>query len=46
MEPVERSESLFVGEIGYATPKIGVRAAVFDDAGRTLMVREMLDGGR
>ena len=34
------------GEIGHATPKIGVRAAVFDEAGRILMVREIHDEGR
>jgi len=37
---------LFAGERGYATPKLEVRAAVFDDDGRILMVREVLDGGR
>ena len=30
-------------DIGHATPKIGVRAAVFDAAGRILMVRETAD---
>jgi ADP-ribose pyrophosphatase YjhB (NUDIX family) len=39
-------EELFRAERGYATPKIDVRAAVFDEAGRILMVREVLDGGR
>ena len=33
-------------EKGYATPKVEVRAAVFDARGRILMVREALDGGR
>ena len=28
------------GEMGHATPKVGVRAAVFDPAGRILMVRD------
>ena len=32
------------GELGHATPKVGVRAAVFDHAGRILMVRETQDG--
>jgi ADP-ribose pyrophosphatase YjhB (NUDIX family) len=41
-----RIEGLFDGEIGYATPKIGVRAAVFDAAGRILMVREVVDENR
>src|SRR4051812_6857477 len=39
-------ESLFAGEQGYATPKIDVRGAVFDDTGRVLMVREVADEGR
>jgi ADP-ribose pyrophosphatase YjhB (NUDIX family) len=41
-----RIEALFAGENGYASPKVGVRAAVFDDAGRILMVRETADAGR
>lgn len=41
-----RVERLFDGEIGYATPKIGVRGAVFDAAGRILMVREVVDENR
>jgi ADP-ribose pyrophosphatase YjhB (NUDIX family) len=43
---VERIVGLFAGETGYATPKTDVRAAVFDDEGRVLMVRETADGGR
>jgi ADP-ribose pyrophosphatase YjhB (NUDIX family) len=35
---------LFVREEGYANPKIDVRCAVFDDAGRVLLVREAADG--
>jgi ADP-ribose pyrophosphatase YjhB (NUDIX family) len=35
---------LFRAEDGYATPKLDVRAAVFDDAGRVLLVRERVDG--
>ena len=38
-----RIESLFAREIGYATPKVVVRAAVFDK-GKILMVRETSDG--
>ena len=34
----------FTSQIGYATPKVDVRAAVFDD-GKLLFVREKLDGG-
>ncbi len=41
-----RIESLFDGESGYATPKLGVRGAVFDAAGRILMVREVVDDHR
>ena len=44
--PLERIEALFAGETGYATPKVDVRAAVFDDDDRVLMVRETSDGGR
>ena len=42
--PAPRIEALFEGETGYATPKIDVRAAVFDARGRVLMVREASDG--
>jgi ADP-ribose pyrophosphatase YjhB (NUDIX family) len=41
-----RITGLFDAETGYATPKIGVRGAVFDAAGRVLMVRETIDDGR
>jgi ADP-ribose pyrophosphatase YjhB (NUDIX family) len=41
-----RIEALFETETGYATPKVGVRGAVFDDAGRILMVREIVDQHR
>jgi ADP-ribose pyrophosphatase YjhB (NUDIX family) len=41
-----RIEALFAGETGYATPKIDVRAAVFDTQDRILMVRETADQGR
>ena len=44
--PAERIAALFAGESGYATPKVDVRAAVFDRAERLLMVRETSDGGR
>jgi 8-oxo-dGTP pyrophosphatase MutT (NUDIX family) len=44
--PLERIEALFAGETGYATPKVDVRAAVFDDDDRILMVREKSDGDR
>jgi ADP-ribose pyrophosphatase YjhB (NUDIX family) len=41
-----RIEALFAAETGYATPKLGVRGAVFDAAGRILLVREAMDAGR
>jgi ADP-ribose pyrophosphatase YjhB (NUDIX family) len=41
-----RIEALFAGETGYATPKVDVRAAVFDRQDRILMVRETADEGR
>ena len=44
--PKERLEALFAAEAGYATPKLGVRAAVFDEEGRILMVRETADVDR
>ncbi|QHC34549.1 NUDIX hydrolase [Komagataeibacter xylinus] len=37
---------LFSTQDGYATPKLVVRAAVFDAQGRMLMVREVLDHDR
>lgn len=44
--PVERIVGLFEGQSGYATPKLDVRGAVFDDRDRLLMVRETADHGR
>jgi ADP-ribose pyrophosphatase YjhB (NUDIX family) len=44
--PAERIERFFAAEHGYATPKLGVRGAVFDAEGRILLVREIQDGGR
>ena len=44
--PAARIEALFAAEIGYATPKVDVRGAVFDRKGRILMVREVADDGR
>jgi ADP-ribose pyrophosphatase YjhB (NUDIX family) len=35
---------LFSFESGYANPKLDVRCAVFDEAGRVLLVREAADG--
>ena len=39
----EQVRNLFTQDAGYATPKIDVRAAVFED-GRILLVRERSDG--
>lgn len=44
--PLPAYEPAVVAQAGYATPKVDVRGAVFDDAGRVLLVRELLDGGR
>lgn len=38
-------QALFAQQHGYATPKVGIRAVVFDDMGRLLLVRETSDGG-
>ena len=43
---VDRIVDLFARETGYATPKLDIRAAVFDDQDRLLLVREIADGGR
>ncbi|MDD5350502.1 MAG: NUDIX hydrolase [Chthoniobacteraceae bacterium] len=42
--PVERVLTLLESELGYCTPKVDVRAAVFRE-GRLLLVRERSDGG-
>jgi ADP-ribose pyrophosphatase YjhB (NUDIX family) len=42
-EKIEVAARLFAAESGYATPKVDVRAAVFQD-GRLLLVRELEDG--
>jgi ADP-ribose pyrophosphatase YjhB (NUDIX family) len=35
---------LYLPDEGYVTPKVDVRGAVFDEAGRLLLVREVSDG--
>lgn len=40
----ERIADLYLPDKGYVTPKVDVRAAVRDDAGRLLFVRERSDG--
>lgn len=42
--PPEPIKMLIMNEKGYLTPKLDVRAAVHDEAGRVLMVREVVDG--
>jgi ADP-ribose pyrophosphatase YjhB (NUDIX family) len=42
-EPVEQVLSILRAEKGYATPKVDIRIAVFDD-NRVLLVREASDG--
>lgn len=44
--PTDRIVGIFGAQTGYATPKVDVRAAVFDAGGRVLMVRETADAGR
>lgn len=44
--PLATIAGLFDAQTGYATPKIEVRAGVFDDRGRILLVREALDRDR
>ncbi|MEZ7134953.1 MULTISPECIES: NUDIX hydrolase [Komagataeibacter] len=43
---MKRVLDLFSSQHGYATPKVVVRAAVFDDRQRVLLVREVLDHDR
>jgi ADP-ribose pyrophosphatase YjhB (NUDIX family) len=40
----DKVAELFAFESGYANPKLDVRCAVFDEAGRILLVREAADG--
>ena len=41
-----RVEALFAEQTGYATPKVDVRGAIFDENSRILLVREIADAGR
>lgn len=45
-EELPRFDREVASTAGYTTPKIDVRGAVFDDDGRVLLVREILDHGR
>jgi ADP-ribose pyrophosphatase YjhB (NUDIX family) len=42
----DRVEALFAAQTGYATPKVDVRGAIFDENTRILLVREIADAGR
>jgi len=44
--PAARIADLFATETGYTTPKLDVRAAVFNQAGEILLVREAVDQNR
>lgn len=44
--PIATIAGLFEAQSGYATPKVEVRAGVFDERGRILLVREALDRDR
>lgn len=41
----DQLRSTLAAERGHATPKVGVRGALFDEHGRVLLVRERSDGG-
>jgi ADP-ribose pyrophosphatase YjhB (NUDIX family) len=43
-ESTERVEKLFVGQSGYATPKLDIRAVILDRENAVLLVREKEDG--
>ncbi len=43
--PVEKVETLFCSDENYPTPKLDSRAAIFNEEGRILLVREKSDGG-
>ncbi|GIL28271.1 NUDIX hydrolase N-terminal domain-containing protein [Actinocatenispora comari] len=40
----EQFHQAIVAEVGHATPKLDCRGALFDEAGRVLLVREKVDG--
>ncbi len=45
-EPFEKILRVFAAENGYQTPKVDVRAVLFNEQAQILMVREKIDGGR
>ncbi len=42
--PASRIDDLFGGELGYATPKLDIRALVLDEKGDVLLIKEKEDG--
>lgn len=42
--PPDEVRRRFAAELGYVTPKVGANAAIFDAAGRILLIRRMDDG--
>lgn len=44
--PLPAYDPILAAAGGYATPKVDVRGAVFDDVGRVLLVQEICDDGR
>lgn len=45
-EPYEKIVRVFASETGYQTPKVDIRAVIFDDSRRVLLAREKMDKGR
>lgn len=45
-DPTPHYDRVVASTMGYATPKIDVRAGVFNEAGEVLLVKEVADGGR
>ncbi len=45
-EPLEKIVRVFASETGYQTPKVDIRAVIFNASGELLMVQEKVDRGR
>jgi ADP-ribose pyrophosphatase YjhB (NUDIX family) len=45
-EPFEKIVRVFASETGYQTPKVDIRAVIFNDEKQLLLVKEKLDKGR
>src|SRR5690606_7845234 len=43
-QPIQRINDFYINAKEYPTPKVDVRAVVFDDEGRLLLVKEKADG--